>query len=302
MGWSTERRAVVRTHLAWTLAAGTLLVAGCSSPGGEATGANGAASTAFPNDQPAYDYFVGKGLTNFQAAGIVGNLDQESGVDPNAVQAGGPGRGIAQWSAGGRWDTDSGDNLVAFAAGEGLPTSSLQVQLDFIWFELQSFPSYGLAKLRATTTITDATVAFETDFEGCGSCDETARINYAEDVLKAYGADPVPVDAGGASDAGPTHDAGAAHDAGSGGGAKDAGLADASSGMTTDAATPEPPGTGDTGDAGAPATPITALTGGSGGCAIARDREGAGDWSWLLALGLVVFRRARRQAMVRITD
>ena len=300
MGWSIPSRAIVRPHRAWTLAAGALLALGCSStPGDEGTSASGSASTSFPNDQPAYDYFVGKGLTNFQAAGIVGNLDQESGVDPNAVQAGGPGRGIAQWSAGGRWDTASGDNLVAFAAGEGLPTSSLQVQLDFIWFELQNFPSYGLAKLRATTNVTDATVAFETDFEGCGSCDEAARISYAEDVLKAYGADPVPVDAGGA------HDAAPAHDAGSGGGAKDAGLADTSPGMTAEAATPEPPppGTGDTGDAGAPTSPITtAVTGSSGGCAIARDGKGAGDWSWLLALGLVVFRRTRRQAMVRITD
>jgi hypothetical protein len=35
-----------------------------------------ALSTAFANDKPAYDFFVGKGLTNFQAAGIVGNLDR----------------------------------------------------------------------------------------------------------------------------------------------------------------------------------------------------------------------------------
>ena len=43
-----------------------------------------------------------------QAAGIIGNLDQESGMDPTISQYdGGPGRGIAQWSTGGRWDTDA---------------------------------------------------------------------------------------------------------------------------------------------------------------------------------------------------
>src|SRR5438552_11911679 len=78
-----------------------------------------AATTAFANDQAAYVFFVGKGLKNFQAAGIVGNLDQESGVNPSSVQSGGPGRGIAQWSVGGRWDTSTNDNLVAYAASHG---------------------------------------------------------------------------------------------------------------------------------------------------------------------------------------
>src|SRR5262245_59249479 len=67
--------------------------------------------TAFANDFAAFTFFVSKGLTPIQAAGIVGNLDQESGVDPNSVQyGGGPGRGIAQWSVGGRWDTSTNDN------------------------------------------------------------------------------------------------------------------------------------------------------------------------------------------------
>ena len=78
-------------------------VAGCGAGPGESLGESSSALTSFPNDQAAFDYFLGKGLTNYQAAGIVGNLDQESGVDPTAVQSGGPGRGIAQWSVGGRW-------------------------------------------------------------------------------------------------------------------------------------------------------------------------------------------------------
>jgi hypothetical protein len=153
------------------------------------------------NDKIAFDYFLGKGLTNFQAAGIVGNLDQESSMNPGAVQAGGPGRGIAQWSVGGRWDTDSNDNAKAFAAKEGQPLSSLSLQLDFIWYELTTFSSYGLAPLRASTNVTDATIAFEKDFEGCGTCAESQRIAYAKAALAAYGNDKVdgsapPADAG----------------------------------------------------------------------------------------------------------
>ncbi len=170
----------------------SLVLSGCGDAGpGERLGQSGEAVTfvpqTFTNDQTAYDYFVGKGLTNFQAAGIVGNLDQESGVDPSAVQSGGPGRGIAQWSVGGRWDTDANDNATWYAAQQGQSVWSLQLQLDFIWFELTNVSYYGLATLKATTNVTDATVAFETDFEGCGTCNQSQRIAYAQSVLSAYG-------------------------------------------------------------------------------------------------------------------
>ena len=178
-----------------------LALAGCGNAApGETIGTVSSAST-FPNDQPAFDYFLGKGLTNFQAAGIVGNLDQESGVDPTAVQSGGPGRGIAQWSVGGRWDTDTDDNAVWYAGAQGQNVETLQLQLDFIWYELTTFSSYGLTALEQTTNVTDATVVFETDFEMCGSCNETQRVAYAENVLAAFGSDTV--------DAGPLPDAGA---------------------------------------------------------------------------------------------
>jgi MYXO-CTERM domain-containing protein len=164
-----------------------LFVLACSGGGGAPS--DGPVDwVLFTNDKAAFDYFVGKGLTNFQAAGIVGNLDQESGVNPNAIQSGGPGRGIAQWSAGGRWDTDSGDNAVAYAQGQGQSVWSLGLQLDFIWYELTHFSGYGLSNLKATTNVTDATVVFQTDFEGCGTCLQSQRIAYAKAVLAAYGA------------------------------------------------------------------------------------------------------------------
>ena len=87
---------------------------GCSSGTSDEGSSSSSNQALTANERTAYEFFVSKGLTNFQAAGIVGNLIQESNVDPGAVQSGGPGRGIAQWSAGGRWDTDGGDNLRAF--------------------------------------------------------------------------------------------------------------------------------------------------------------------------------------------
>ncbi len=167
-----------------------LSLGGCvGAPGVAVDETSEAATTAFANDKPAYDYFVAKGLTNFQAAGIVGNLDQESGVDPTAVQfGGGPGRGIAQWSVGGRWDT-SNPNAVSYAASKGVSVWTLNLQLDFIWDELTTV-GYGFTELKATTNVTDATIVFMDKYEICGTCDSTNRVNYAKAVLAAYGATP----------------------------------------------------------------------------------------------------------------
>ena len=180
---------------------------GCSGAGpGEEAPQNeplGRASEALTaNDQIAFDYFLAKGLSPIQAAGIVGNLDQESGMDPLSVEAGGPGRGIAQWSVGGRWDTSSNDNAMAFASSEGKSVQSLSLQLDFIWYELTTFPSYGLSSLQSATTVTSATEAFEKDFEACGTCAESKRIQYADAALAAFGNDVV--GAGSVPDAGPS--------------------------------------------------------------------------------------------------
>lgn len=148
-----------------------------------------ATPTAFANDQPAFNFFVAKGLTPFQAAGIVGNLDQESGVNPNSVQSGGPGRGIAQWSVGGRWDTSTGDNATAYAASQGENLHSLNLQLEFIWYELTT-KGYGFTQLKATTNVTDATIVFMQKYEICGTCASTQRVNYAKAVLAQYGQIP----------------------------------------------------------------------------------------------------------------
>jgi len=85
---------------------------------------------AFSRQQRARD----EGLSEEQAAAIVGNLDQESNVNPRSVQLdGGPGRGIAQWSVGARWNVSRNDNVAWFAAREGASSSALDLQLAFIW-------------------------------------------------------------------------------------------------------------------------------------------------------------------------
>lgn len=186
-------RAIV---LGSSVAALAAFVAGCSAGSSPSESIEHTSDALFSNDKAAFDYFLGKGLTNYQAAGIVGNLDQESGVDPLAVQPGGPGRGIAQWSTGGRWDSDPNDNATWFAGQENESVDSLQLQLDFIWYELTTFSTFGLASLQSSTNVADATTVFQDDFEICGTCDASQRISYAQDVLNAYGDDMGSSDAG----------------------------------------------------------------------------------------------------------
>jgi hypothetical protein len=193
------------------MAGGVGVFSGCSaSSDGAADGSDESSEstsalsedTVTAAETTAYDFFVSKGLTAAQSAGIVGNLIQESNVEPGAVEPGGPGRGIAQWSVGGRWDTDTDDNVAWYAKKEGLSQTSLTLQLEFVWYELSTFSSYGLASLKKTTDVTDATVVFQNDFEGCGECDESERIAYAKQVLAALGGSGGTSGGGGGSGAG----------------------------------------------------------------------------------------------------
>ena len=161
--------------------------AGCAMDTPDDTATSTTEQDLSSNEHAAFDYFVARGLTKRQAAGIVGNLIQESSVVPTAVQyGGGPGRGIAQWSVGGRWDHSYHDNVTWYAARNNEGRWKLHTQLAFIWYELHSVGGYGLGALRKTTTIRGATLAFMRDYEICGTCDSTNRVTYAHQVYNAY--------------------------------------------------------------------------------------------------------------------
>lgn len=165
----------------------SIITVGCSVSS-EDTETSESEAALTNTQKTAFNYFVSKGLTKAQSAAIVGNLIQESSVNPGAVQyGGGPGRGIAQWSVGGRWDHDGGDNMTWYASKHGLNKWSLQAQLDFVWYELETFSGYGLGKLKASSSVSSATVVFQNDFEGCGQCDQTKRIQYAQQILADFG-------------------------------------------------------------------------------------------------------------------
>jgi len=111
------------------------------------------------NAQQAIAFFMAKGLTREQAAGIAGNLQHESGFRTTAIGDSGTSFGIAQWHAG------RGDNMKAWTAAHGYHPESFRGQLEFLWHELNTSESRALTHLRSTTSAYDAGMSFCRMFE-----------------------------------------------------------------------------------------------------------------------------------------
>jgi Phage tail lysozyme len=174
-------------HVSFGLLA-SAAVSGCATDDNQPEDTSMSEAALSSSEQTAFNFFVSKGLSKVQAAGVIGNLMQESGMSPTIAQiGGGPGRGIAQWSVGGRWDTSHNDNVTWFASQHKESRTALNTQLNFIWYELTTFSSYGLASLRAATTVTGAVTAFQDKYEICGQCDSSKRISFADQALQAFG-------------------------------------------------------------------------------------------------------------------
>lgn len=109
--------------------------------------------------QQAIAFFMAKGLTRAQAAGIAGNLQYESGFNPSAVGDGGTSFGVAQWHNG------RGDAMKSWTVQHGYSSTSFKGQLEYLWDELNHGESNALGKLRATTTPYDAGMTFQRYFE-----------------------------------------------------------------------------------------------------------------------------------------
>lgn len=111
------------------------------------------------NAQQTIAFFMSKGLTRAQAAGIAGNLLYESGFNPSAVGDGGTSFGVAQWHLG------RGAAMKQWTVANGYSSTSFKGQLEYLWHELNHGESYALGKLRATSSASDAGMAFCRYFE-----------------------------------------------------------------------------------------------------------------------------------------
>lgn len=128
------------------------------------------------NKKRALEFFQSKGLNIFQAAGIVGNLIQESGLKPTIKGDKGKAFGIAQWHP------DRQKGLKELAKLRGTDISDFNTQLEYVWKELNSTEKKALDKLLNSKNIQEATMAFMS-YERPGDPQFQKRLNYANELL-----------------------------------------------------------------------------------------------------------------------
>jgi hypothetical protein len=160
-------------------AAGSPRDPAAKAPDGSATAPGADGLRGRDNAEKAMNYFLDKGLTKAQAAGIVGNLNHESpGVNPDQHQHnGGPGYGIAQWEGSRKKEEKQ------YAKEHGKPAGDLKTQLDFAWQELNTTHRGALRGVERAHTPSQAARAFERGFERASKPNMRAR---EQNALYAY--------------------------------------------------------------------------------------------------------------------
>ncbi len=143
------------------------------------------------NARIAFEYYVSQGLSPVQAAGIVGNLQGESGqgLNPNAINPG-DGRDGSDSIGIGQWNSTRAQALRDFAAAKGTSWNDLNTQLEFLHNELKRPERGAYDRLMAAKTPEEAgtaMLAFERpkDWNKPGAHPE--RGQYAARVFSAYG-------------------------------------------------------------------------------------------------------------------
>ncbi|OHW62164.1 murein DD-endopeptidase MepS/murein LD-carboxypeptidase precursor [Andreesenia angusta] len=118
------------------------------------------------NEVKLWNFFRGRGYSKEATAGILGNLYQESKLDPKCHQSGGgAGRGLAQWTLTQRWA-----ELVAWAKASGKNEWDLMTQAEYIDLEMKK-PYYanrfkgGLQGFKNSTSVDTATKQFHDIYE-----------------------------------------------------------------------------------------------------------------------------------------
>lgn len=139
--------------------------------------------TGSSNTEKVWNFLQDKGLTAAQAAGIMGNMQQESCFNPGATNKTSGAYGICQW-LGSRKTA-----LQTYCSSNGFSYASLEGQLNYLWYELNTSESSALSYIRGTTTAADAAYMFGAKFErfGNNAADYAKRQRYANSFYTTNG-------------------------------------------------------------------------------------------------------------------
>ena len=152
------------------------------------------------NIEKAFNFFISQEGGNFtveQACGMIGNFCVESGASANngdinpAAVSGFKDEGsfgIAQWNPAKAAGERLG-NLVSFSSSQGLSHTTLEAQLLFVKYELETFSYLGVGSLRKSETVEQATEVFQNKYErprvDLAKLDQ--RIKFANEIFRKLG-------------------------------------------------------------------------------------------------------------------
>lgn len=132
------------------------------------------------NGEKTWNFLIGKGLSNVQAAGIMGNLQQESNFNPTIANPTSGAFGIVQWLPKSKLDNHQKE------AGIGGDPNELATQLDVMWWEAsnkgKSPTGYGqviIDKVKELNDVKAVRIFWHQYFEGSLGQDDAKRDAFA---------------------------------------------------------------------------------------------------------------------------
>ena len=135
------------------------------------------------NAEKAFNFFLANGFTPEQAAAFVGNFAAESRIEPDTLNpndVGKPAFGLAQWR-GARYT-----GLVNFCATNGLDYKSLQGQLQYSLYELNTTEQSAKGAILSANNLEDAVRAVEKRYERPAPGTFDRRFSFARDALERF--------------------------------------------------------------------------------------------------------------------
>lgn len=124
-------------------------------------------------------------ITKEQAAGIIGNLAHESTGLQAGIQEKNPirGRGGLGWA---QWTGVRREAFERYLEQNGLKATDPEANYQFLLKELNSTHRKSLEVLRKTTSVEEATIAFERSYEKAGVKHDASRLKYASRAAATF--------------------------------------------------------------------------------------------------------------------
>ena len=136
------------------------------------------------------DFFLGKGMSLEGVAALLGNIQQESNFNSSVVSSSGNYIGLCQWGRKYNNTPSRGTELENYANKKGKKWNDADIQINFIWKELNSKGYASVkSKLMSATNASETAEYFARYYEKCVNSDGSLqdvdkRKKYAETWLK----------------------------------------------------------------------------------------------------------------------